>query len=223
MTLTLGDSISRQSPLAQIKFTLRLFRPETSLLCHLARGLSESMEHSRHIVCCFLVPCMSWLTTHLWILSWVLHPIHQKMQGCTHKSQIYTVNAQGLDTADFLAFGSGARFKGAEEVAAESWSYLWNYRLLTSLLEVNLSPFLWRFEFLFQAMAVFQLASVSTIESVPSVVTSLLKPLSQVWTLEADRCLTSIRNPPVSTIQRSYLKIFLLIIWEFCVFDFGHI
>lgn len=124
MTLTLCDSISRQSPLAQIKFTLRLFRPETSLLCHLARGLSESMEHSRHIVCCFLVPCMSWLTTHLWILSWVLHPIHQKMQGCTHKSQIYTLNAQWLDTAAFLAFGSGARFKGAGEVAAESWSYL---------------------------------------------------------------------------------------------------
>lgn len=42
------------------------------------------------------------------------------MQGCTHKCQIYTLNAQWLDTAAFLAFGSGARFKGTGEVAAES-------------------------------------------------------------------------------------------------------
>lgn len=124
MTLTLCNSMSKQSPLAQIKFTLWLFRPGNSLLCHPGRGLSESMEYSQHTVCCFLVPCMSWPTTRLWMLSWGLHPIHQKMQGCTLKSQICTFNAQWLDTAAFLAFGSGTRLKGAGEVAAESWSYL---------------------------------------------------------------------------------------------------
>lgn len=148
MTLTLCDSISRQSPLAQIKFKLLPFRPGTSLLCRLGRGLSESMEHGQHAVCCLLVPCMSWLTAHLWMLSWGLHPIHRKMQGCTLKSQIYTLSR--VHTAAniwHLEVVPGLSVQGRWQQNPDH--VCWNYTLLTSMLEVNLSPFLWRSESLF--------------------------------------------------------------------------